>query len=85
MDLHIHVKSFADVPLLDAQVDIKRSNNGMSIVLPREFANQKIPLLINDEIFYGKTDERGVIVVTKKNVANMLNKNGFVLVDMHAL
>jgi len=85
MDLHIHVKWFGDVPLLDVQVDIKRSNSGLSIVMPKEYANQKIPLLVNDELFYGRTDERGMIVVTKKKVADMLDRTGFVIVDMHAI
>lgn len=85
MDLHIHVKWFGDVPLLDVQVDIKRSNSGLSIILPKEYANQKIPLLVNDELFYGRTDERGMIVVTKKKVADMLDRTGFVIVDMHAI
>jgi ATPase len=85
MDLHIHVKWFGDVPLLDVQVDIKKSNSGMSIIMPKEYANQKIPLLVNDELFYGRTDERGMIVVTKKKVADMLDKTGFVIVDMHAI
>ncbi len=85
MDLHIHVKWFGDVPLLDVQVDIKRSNSGLSIIMPKEYANQKIPLLVNDELFYGRTDERGMIVVTKKKVADMLDRTGFVIVDMHAI
>lgn len=85
MDLHIHVKSFDDAPLLDVQVETKRVGAQYMIILPPSYANQKIPLLVNDELYYGKTDERGIITVHKKNIIKLLDTHGFVIVDIHAL
>lgn len=81
--LRIHVKTFAELPLLDVKVDIaggNKKNEPLVIALPQEYANQTITLLVDDGLLYAKTNNQANIVINDKQVITLIRKKGFVIV-----
>ena len=81
--LRIHVKTFAELPLLDVKVDIaggNKKNEPLVIALPQEYANQTITLLVDDGLLYAKTNNQANIVINDKQVITLIRRKGFVIV-----
>ena len=81
--LRIHVKTFAELPLLDVKVDIaggNKKNEPLVIALPQEYANQTITLLVDDGLLYAKTNNQANIVINDKQVTTLIRRKGFVIV-----
>ena len=81
--LRIHVKTFAELPLLDVKVDIaggNKKNEPLVIALPQEYANQTITLLVDDGLLYAKTNNQANIVINDKQVTTLIKRKGFVIV-----
>ena len=81
--LRIHVKTFAELPLLDVKVDIaggNKKNEPLVIALPQEYANQTITLLVDDGLLYAKTNNQANIVINDKQVIILIRRKGFVIV-----
>ena len=81
--LRIHVKNFAELPLLDVKVDIaggNKKNEPLVIALPQEYANQTITLLVDDGLLYAKTNNQANIVINDKQVITLIRRKGFVIV-----
>lgn len=81
--LRIHVKTFAELPLLDVKVDVaggNKKNEPLVIALPQEYANQTITLLVDDGLLYAKTNNQANIVINDKQVITLIRRKGFVIV-----
>ena len=81
--LRIHVKTFAELPLLDVKVDIaggNKKNEPLVIALPQEYANQTITLLVDDGLLYAKTNNQANIVINDKQVITLIRRKWFVIV-----
>ena len=81
--LRIHVKTFAELPLLDVKVDIaggNKKNEPLVIALPQEYANQTVTLLVDDGLLYAKTNNQANIVINDKQVITLIRRKGFVIV-----
>lgn len=82
--LRIHVKTFAELPLLDVKVDIaggNKKNEPLVIALPQEYANQAMALLVDDGLLYAKTNNQANIVINDRQLMTLIRRKGFVLVD----
>lgn len=65
LGMRISVKGFSDLPLMETSVRTDKSRNDARIVLSFEqMADQKIYLLVDNEILPYRVDKRGRIVIT---------------------
>lgn len=81
--LRIHVKTFNDLPLLDAKIDIAggdRKNDPLIISLPEEYRNKTICLLVDDGLIYAKSNDQANILINNRETCNLIKKKGFVIV-----
>ena len=81
--LRIHVKTFNDLPLLDAKIDIAggdRKNDPLIISLPEEYRNKTICLLVDDGLIYAKSNDQANILINNRETSNLIKKKGFVIV-----
>ena len=81
--LRIHVKTFNDLPLLDAKIDIaggERKNDPLIISLPEEYRNKTICLLVDDGLIYAKSNDQANILINNRETCNLIKKKGFVVV-----
>lgn len=79
--LNINVKSFDDVPLVDAQTHINESKWRLDIAFPQELAQKTVMLLVGDEIIKLATDANGIASIKNKPLLKTIQKRGFVIVD----
>lgn len=85
--LRIHVKTFNELPLLDAKVDIaggNSKNEPLVISLPEEYRNKTICLLVDDGLVYAKSNSQANIVINNKQSIQLIKRKGFVIVDLQA-
>lgn len=83
--LAIQVKTFAELPLLDIQVQLaggNGKNDPFIISLPQEYASRTLPLLLNDDIVYTQVDRNANIVIKDRQTINMMKKSGFLFVAL---
>ena len=83
--LRIHVKTFNDLPLLDAKIDIAggdRKNEPLIISLPEEYRNKTICLLVDDGLIYAKSNDQANILINNRETSNLIKKKGFVIVKI---
>ena len=79
--LNINVKSFNDLPIVDAQVHINESKGRLDIAFPEEFAQKTVSILVGDEMIKLETDANGISSVKNKPLLKTIQKRGFVIVD----
>lgn len=85
--LRIHVKTFNELPLLDAKVDIaggNSKNEPLIISLPEAYRNKTICLLVDDGLVYAKSNDQANIVINNKQTIQLIKRKGFVIVDLQA-
>ncbi len=79
--LNIDVHTFDDLPLADIPTQIKEGKNYFEILLPKEFANQSIALLVDDVLMRLSADQNAVISFKNKSTIKVLQKRWFTIVD----
>lgn len=79
--LSIDVHTFDDLPLADIPTQIKEGKNYFEILLPKEFANQSIALLVDDVLMRLSADQNAVISFKNKSTIKVLQKRWFTIVD----
>lgn len=82
--LRIHVKTFAELPLLDVKVDLaggNGKNEPLVIALPEDYVNTTMTLLIDDGLVYAKTNAQAHIIINNKETIRLIKRKGFLLVD----
>lgn len=87
MKLKINLRSFDELPLLDVktQIHAQKKNTSAEILFPMEYANQTICFLVEDEIAYFTADARGQVTIKNKELAKLIFRKGFVIVDTNKL
>jgi predicted PilT family ATPase len=83
--LKINVKTFDDLPLLEAKVHISEGKNSLTIGFPDERANKQVSLIIGDELLQLSTDAHGIINIKEKPMIKSIQKKWFVIVDTDKL
>ena len=83
--LDINVKSFDDLPLLEAKVDISEGRNGLNIAFPPIFEQKTMHLLVGEDIIDVLTDRNAVATVKDKPLLKTIQKRGFVIIDTNKL
>ena len=79
--LKINVKTFDDLPLLEAKVHISEGKNSLTIGFPDERASKPVSLIIGDELLQLSTDAHGIINIKEKPMIKSIQKKWFVIVD----
>ena len=83
--LNINVKSFEDLPLLDAKVDISEARWDLHIAFPQEFIQKTMHLLIGEEIINVPADSNAVATIKNKPLLKSIQKRWFVIIDTDKL
>ena len=83
--LNINVKSFEDLPLLDAKVDISESRWDLHIAFPQAFIQKTMHLLIGEEIINVPADSNAVATIKNKPLLKSIQKRWFVIIDTDKL
>lgn len=74
LGLHIQVKSFEELPLLEEEVTVDQSKEYVTLQMPANYANQKVSFLIDEEVFHAKSDDHALVVLKKPNIMKLMKK-----------
>jgi len=82
--MRINVKTLEELPILDTNIQnpVMSKKWIMSIQFPQEFANTKVVLLANDELYYFRANPDGKVIVKNKQEVKSLEKKGFLVIDL---
>lgn len=83
--LKINVKSFDDLPIIDAQVHISESKNQLNITFPETMAQKNVNLLVGEELVKITTDSNGIASIKIKPILKAIQKRGFLIIDDNKL
>lgn len=79
--LNIHVKTYEDLPILDAKVNVENNNSSIVLYFPKWYENKNVYIMVGKELLHTQTNANWQIIIKKKNYIKTMTSKWFTLID----
>ena len=79
--LNIHVRTYEDLPILDAKVNVENNNSSIVLYFPKWYENKNVYIMVWKELLHTQTNANWQIIIKKKNYIKTMTSKWFTLID----